>query len=308
MSNTPKVTLIRWTPDPVGAVYDIWQASKTQDPLESGEFLQGCDGQVPPVFDAPAEEKLKIFKDVLRMNIPIAEFVDFVFIFEDMSIAMREQLVRERVSMPVYQGEPYWLQSQRILSQESFADNGDYMEPALFDHMDDVLPEDPELMLPVEYMTFMLRAQNLYKKLVAAGIPHEEARLVIPLAATHRGAVKYNLRALKMTVSKRACWILQAGFWKPFIAGMMHELTTKVGDFMSELVSLPCDGKACPYHEDNVRRWDARDPLPPCPIWENQNHEELNAGKYGDVLYEPLEQQRMLDEDYPWVKARLEDR
>lgn len=67
------------------------------------------------------------------------------------------------------------------------------------------------------------------------------------------------------------CWILQGSLWAPVIQSMVDELCTKVHPIFRRLVAPPCVKsnafKGCVYNEENNRRFDGRDALPPCPLW-----------------------------------------
>lgn len=85
---TPKVTLLTHTALPLETVYSVWAASKGEDALLTPE-------QVRDNVD-PAEVR-KLFRAVIAQKIPVGEHVDFVFMFEHISVSWREQAVRHRI-------------------------------------------------------------------------------------------------------------------------------------------------------------------------------------------------------------------
>lgn len=282
MSSKVKVTLLSATPMPLELVWSLWAASKDEMPLLTPQQVKDT---IPP------EEVRKLFRDVIRQHIPVGESIDFVFMLEGISVSLREQLVRHRIgvtpsperlgadmsladaralglqdvtSIPELSSSVFWSQSMRLQDMGKFADNNAFRVPESIEQHADA----PELLSM--YTATMEMIQSSYKALVAAGIPMEDARELIPLGATHRISWRLNISSLQHIVSKRGCWILQLGIWGPVITGMIKELTEKVDPIFGELVTPPCLKEdtftGCVYHEENARRYDGRDKLPPCPL------------------------------------------
>lgn len=267
---TPKVTLMTWTANPLETVYAVWEASKGDGPLLTPQ-------QVRDTVD-PAEVR-KLFRAVIAQRIPIGEHVDFVFMFENISVSWREQAVRHRIGtlpspervgadllidiIPDLADSSWWSQSGRIRDASTFADNMDYRVP-------ETILEHPNKNLLNVYQTTMLMIQDAYTKMVEAGIPMEDAREMMPLGMQHRMSWRLNIGSLQHIVGKRGCWILQLGIWGPIITGMINELSTKVDPIFAELVTPPCISgdtfKGCVYHEECRRRYTGDDQLPPCPL------------------------------------------
>jgi hypothetical protein len=156
----------------------------------------------------------------------------------------------------------WWIQSMRVLDMGKFADEELYRVP-------DSIQGD--LFLESGYRLAMKTAQNTYAALLLAGVPIEDAREVIPLAAQHRLSWGLNLSALIHICKKRSCWVPQIGTWGPVIEGMVEELVTKVDPYFRKLVTPPCmkgdEFKGCIYKLDNERRVVGEDPLMPCPLY-----------------------------------------
>lgn len=267
-----KVTLLSHTGLPLETVYSLWQASKNEEALITP---QEAKERVDPA------EIRKLFRAVIAQHIPVGESVDFVFMIEGVSVSWREQAVRHRIGVkpsperlgvdigmvdvkqiPDLADSVWWSQSMRIQDMSQFANQGGYRVP-------DTILEQGGQMLD-DYKQLMKSIQDGYAKLVAAGIPMEDARELIPLGATHRISWKLNISSLQHIVSKRGCWILQLGIWGPVIEGMIRELTTKIDPIFGELVTPPClkedEFKGCIYMEENRRRYTGDDKLPPCPL------------------------------------------
>lgn len=265
-NNTPKVTLLTHTKDPLETVYSVWEASKGEEALLTTEEVKN---------KVPAEEVRELFKAVIAQKIPVGEHVDFVFMLEDVSVSWREQAVRHRIGakvgddrigvdiVPELAESSFWSQSMRIQNMGKFATNDKYRLP------DTVVDAGPQAVAAFhETMTII---EDTYNGLVALGVPMEDARELMPLGAQHRISWRLNIGALQHIVGKRGCWILQLGIWGPVIMGMIEELATKIDPVFRDLVKPPCIGdndefKECIYMEECRRRIDKSDQLPPCPL------------------------------------------
>lgn len=253
-----KVSLLSCTANPAGVLATVWDASRVEGPLGNRN----------------REEHIEMLRNAIRTDLPIAEMIDFIFILDNVSIAFREQMVRHRVGtlvgdrlgcdiIPELGRSSWWTQSMRVLNMGTFYESGKFEIPESVRQSEDS---------HCRFLALLQHCQDVYNQMVTAGIPNEDARMVIPLAATHRVVWKLNLQALKHIVSKRCCWILQAGFWFPIIRGMLEELK-KIDPIFSELASPPCfPGKddnfgCCLFCKDNEYRIAGSDPLPPCPLY-----------------------------------------
>lgn len=262
-----------WTRDPIETVLTVWDASKSEARLEDIERASAYT----------AENQLELFERILNQQIPVAQFVNFVFVLEDVPVSWREQAVRHRIG--VKYGDNYavdiipeadisfWSQSMRIQSMESFADDEKFHTPkSIADNVRDVAGYHVSAHTVADiYVEAMRNIQTAYNALVELGVPMEDARNLIPLGATHRIAMSVNLQALKHIIGERGCWILQGSLWGPIIGSMVDELATKVHPIFRQMVSPPCVSAgrydSCKFVEENVRRVDGRDALPVCPLY-----------------------------------------
>jgi len=265
-----KVTLLSHTADPLETIWSVWETSRNNKPVVSPRFVAERRA-ADPRFD---KEVRDLFSRILEAGIPVAENVSFTFLLEGVSISLREQLVRHRIGVhvgermgcdivPDLADSTWWSQSMRILEMGEFADHKAFHVP------ESIQGEGRKI-----FSSAMEQAQESYQSLVALGVPLEDARNVIPLAATHRLTWTLNLAALKHICGKRGCWILQLGLWKPVIVGMLNELATKIDPIFLELITPPCikGGKFqdCLFHLDNERRVLGEDEIPPCLLWLTQ--------------------------------------
>ncbi|MBO1582691.1 FAD-dependent thymidylate synthase [Bacillus sp. XF8] len=123
------------------------------------------------------------------------EAVTFTFAIEGVSRALLAQLTRHRV------GFSFSVQSQRYVRFGSDDKSGgfDYVVP------DNVKKCESESVFTTYdlYNDFMDKAQEYYDELRAAGVPAEDARMVLPQAATTNLVMTVNLRSLLDFYAKR---------------------------------------------------------------------------------------------------------
>lgn len=276
----PKVSLVNWTPDPVETLAVIWESSKNENPLLTLEDVKKEGFKTAEGFTAE-----ELFWKVLKQRIPIGEHLNFVFVLENVSVSFREQMVRHRIGtsvggnfgvdiVPDVASSSWWSQSMRIQDMGKFADQEQYrLPPSLNGKFVETAPEHPTMQsAETLFRNTMDAIQDAYKRLVAAGVPMEDARELIPLGAQHRISWAINLQSLLHVMGERGCWILQQGLWGPIITGMVNELATKVHPSFRDLVRPPCiggDGKfqACKYKLENERRITQDDKHPICPLY-----------------------------------------
>lgn len=266
-----KVKLVSYTKNPVETVYYLWQASRHNNKMEDVEALTNQRKTSPQ----KAEEIEKIFKAVVESHIPVSENISFSFLLEDVSIALREQLVRHRIGVavgdrvgmdivPELSKSTFWSQSMRILPMTEFYKRRTYEVPESL---------TGKLEATQLYHDTLKKIQQAYNDLVAMGIPLEDARMLLPLACQHRISWTLNLSALQHIIEKRGCWILQGGLWDSVVRGIVSELVEKVDPIFSDLIKPPCIKNekfaGCLFGEDNERRIDGRDEIPPCPLYLN---------------------------------------
>lgn len=276
------VRLISCTAHPLETLWCVWKASREDGELPD-PFQVERDRLINPKFDA---EVRSLFQELLEASIPVIENVSFTFLLENVSISLREQLVRHRIGVKVGErlgvdmvpdlaDSTWWSQSMRILDMGQFAAAGKYCRPATIDDRKvQVFAAErgmEQCTAREAYDDLMAVAARMYQRLVEAGVPMEDARNVLPLATTHRLTWTLNLGALRHITGKRGCWILQLGLWKPVVMGMVNELAERVDPAFRELLCPPCFSKGCftgcKYALDNRRRVWGDDEIPPCPLW-----------------------------------------
>lgn len=123
------------------------------------------------------------------------EHVSFTFGIEGISRACSHQLVRHRV------GASYSQKSQRYVKEKQF----DYVVPPK-------IAAEPEL--AAKFADTMTALQGVYEELLAAGVPAEDARFVLPNAASTSLVLTMNVRSLwhffELRCCQRAQWEIRA--------------------------------------------------------------------------------------------------
>ncbi len=171
-----KVELIAHTPDPdmvcAAAAFTSWKKKTTAELFE----------------DLDKKEALEFLKMVMGFgHMSVTEHATFTFSISDVSRALTHQLVRHRMAS-------YTQQSQRYVKFNE--DEIKYVTP----HTVEENEEAKEI-----YTMAMATAANSYQKLIKQGIPPEDARFVLPNAATTNIVVTMNARELMHFISLRSC-------------------------------------------------------------------------------------------------------
>lgn len=117
------------------------------------------------------------------------EHVSFTFGVEGVSRVLTHQLVRHRIAS-------YDQQSQRYVREQNFA----YVTPP-------AVAENT--VAAAKFREFMTRARTVYDELIAAGVPQEDARYVLPNATQTKILVTMNARTLHHFFNLRCCYRAQ---------------------------------------------------------------------------------------------------
>lgn len=305
----PTASLLSVIEFPLETIYLLWQASRTQFRLPSAAQLR-TDCATDPKLRREVEET---FVQVIESDIPVAENLDFIFVLDNIPISLREQIVRHRIGhhfgdnfgVDIIPGDgrsSWWSQSMRVMDMGTFASAGNYYTPESVkekkliarhdgDGIDELLKDGA--MLEGLYHAGIKTCQEIYAKMVEAGVPPEDARQIIPLAASHRISWKMNFVSLKHILGRRGCWIAQLGMWKPLLIDMVEELATKIHPIFRTLVRPPCLNQrgqftACPFVKDNLLRLQGKDPEPPCPAFLYHHDVEAKAVPAVERVFHPV--------------------
>lgn len=193
---TPVVTLISYPKDPDALTLVATAARLCRKP-----------DSIRRIMEDPISlgEKERLFKAVMEAgHWSCLRHAVFVFGIEGVSRSYSHQHVRHGV------GTAYEQQSQHFICEEK----GAPLPHVALNHMDKVRaameeegapPESAEMFIEERYGALMELAKEVYDDLVATGLPHHEARQVLPNGAETRLIWTANLEAVLNFVTKRAC-------------------------------------------------------------------------------------------------------
>jgi thymidylate synthase ThyX len=286
----PKATLIGKPENPIGLLYFIWIQSRSQGQCDSPEYYSHM-AQESFVTGGIGDTVRGTVAKILNEGIPVTECLYFTFYLENVPVSLREQLVRHRIGchvgpemgydiIPDLATSTFWSQTSRAVSQSDFAEEERYIIPdqCKVENYSEENSEAYEV-----YRDAMRHAEYAYNKLIEEGVPMEDARQVLPLAATQTMTWTLSLKTIQHVLGNRACWIAQSNLWAPIISDMQRELS-KVSPMFDGLVSPPCfergKYKECPFKLVNEDRLAGKEDYLPCPMY--MYHE---TNRLGEVEY-----------------------
>lgn len=208
-----KVVLLRHTPDPDRVCAAAAASCYSGDPASD---LHGS------MSDAKVRRLLQ--RTVGHGHLSVVEHAVFTFSLERVSRAMTHQLVRHRIAS-------YSQQSQRYVR----FDEADYITPP-------EVEKRPEGQRTFE--TTIEAAWKAYRDMLEAGVPEEDARYVLPNAATTNITVTMNARELLHFFRLRCC--LRAQWEIRRVANRMLEECRRVAPVIFEDAGRPCVSGPCP--------------------------------------------------------------
>jgi len=168
------VQLLTHTPDP-------------EQVVAAAARLCYSDASISQLLERAPEQAPKLLRKILDMgHLSVLEHASFTFGIEGISRACSHQLVRHRIAS-------FSQQSQRYVSHES--------------PFETVIPESlaerPELV--ARLVEHHAATHALYRELLAAGVPAEDARFVLPNAAATKLVLTMNARELHHFFALRCC-------------------------------------------------------------------------------------------------------
>ena len=171
----PKVKLLAFTPEPEKTVAAAARLCYSEQ--SAGELLQEF---------SPEQVKRFLEKLVALGHYSPFEHASFTFAVDGVSRALSHQLVRHRIGVSFSQ------KSQRYVKETQF----EYVKPGS-------VAQDP--VLSGEFDGLMRLLQEKYQDMLAAGIPAEDARYILPNAAATNLVITMNARSLLHFFSLRCC-------------------------------------------------------------------------------------------------------
>lgn len=194
--------------------------------VASAAKLCYSSSEIKGIMDGLDEEKIKKFLDKLMSmghESPI-EHVSFTFGIEGISRALTHQLVRHRIAS-------YSQKSQRYVKEGQF----EYVIPPTI--KDDEVSE-------YLFKDLMSRTQEVYNTLIANGIPPEDARFVLPNAASTKIICTMNARTLMNFFNHRCCERAQ---WEiRELANQMLKLVKEIAPTLFKYAGPNCIKNNCP--------------------------------------------------------------
>lgn len=184
LAYTPEARKIAFTA--IRTCYSPAEPSDLFEGAEYGKYQQqaAADGQGGSDAD-------RLFRHIVGSgHTSTMEHINFTFALEGVSRVLLAQLTRHRV------GFSFSVQSQRYVSDASDKKKGGFhyvVPPKVAD-----VPEAAEY-----FAELMENLQAAYDKLAQLGVPREDARFVLPNAASTNITMTANLRALLTFYSKR---------------------------------------------------------------------------------------------------------
>ena len=208
------VELLYHTPDPERAIATA--ARLCYAPVGAAELMETM----------PEERVRSVLSTIMASgHFSTLEHASYTFAVDGVSRALTHQLVRHRIASFNQQSQRYvkFTDGLATVKPESIA--GDAQAEAVFDRAIEA-------------------AIEAYEKLLAAGIPAEDARYLLPNAAETKIVITMNVRELLHFFEVRCCnraqWEIRA------LAHRMLELAAPTAPFIFKDAGAPCVRGYCP--------------------------------------------------------------
>jgi thymidylate synthase (FAD) len=184
------------------------------------------DSSIEQLLGQDSEQAAKLLQKILQLgHFSVLEHAAFTFGIEGISRACSHQLVRHRIAS-------FSQQSQRYVSHEQ---PFEAVVP-------DSIREHPALLERFE--EYMQETHELYSDLMTAGVPAEDARFVLPNAASTKLVMTMNARELHHFFALRCCrraqWEIQA------LAKEMLQLAREASPMLFAVAGPGCLKRPCP--------------------------------------------------------------
>ena len=207
-----KVELIAYTPNPDGL---------------ANLCAETCVSKTIPTIKTSANGLRSLQEALDSRHESVIEHASFTFAVSGVSRALTHQLVRHRIAS-------YSQQSQRYVDMSEAT----YIIPESIDKC--LTPATPDgCPLNIEYVNAIRKCEEVYRKLVDAGVPPGEARYVLPNACTTNIIVTMNARSLMNFFAVRCCERAQSEIKE--LAYRMLELVKDVAPTIFENAGPSCE-------------------------------------------------------------------
>jgi len=202
-----KVTLLKYTPDALETLLFTKQTRLKVNPNAMDEVAAWSD-----------EKKMSELEYMLNTIKSSWEFIDYIFVIEDVTRAFTHQLVRHRA------GTSFAQQAMRVVDMSGFSyETGDSI--------------DTEEALEL-YGDGMDEINDCYQDLVSAGVKPQDARGILPTNIHTNIVFKANLRCLHDMAQTRLCVKAQGEFQKVFRA--IKAAMIEVHPWTENMIQVAC--------------------------------------------------------------------
>ena len=263
-----EVTLLSHSEDPMRSLYMAYRTCYSQlTPQQVAARIE--DERIP-------REKMQAFI-VERLKTGHAsplEQVWFEFAISGVSRAFSHQFVRHRVGISFEQ------QSQRYVTYKK----GEFPY---------TIPKTVEKAGMAEKMEELFgQAGALYEELVAAGVPAEDARFLLPNATTTNFKITVNFQSLLHICDLRLCTRAQWEFRR--VAALLRAEVAKAVPELGSYLQPKCGELRTGYCDESVEDWEA------CPIGRVRPHKDALFRLYDQ--YRKGELQPLREEDWATIE------
>lgn len=180
-ATTMSVQLLTMTPDAEALIYATYRQCYSNG--EAAELFREARSDY---MTSCGKRKIDEFiaRNIASGHVSALESVKFSFAVSGFSRISSQQVTRHRHVSPAQQ-------SQRYVNAEDF---------------DFILPKSVEESgLGADYIIHMKKVSKFYARMVAAGVPKEDARFVLPNACETRFVLSMNARAMMEFLELRLC-------------------------------------------------------------------------------------------------------
>ncbi len=259
------VTLIDYTPDPIRTLYMAYRVCYSA--LTPQQVLERIDDE------RISQSKMLEFVEARLQtgHMSPLEQVHFEFGISGVSRAFSHQFVRHRIGISFEQ------QSQRYVTYK----DGEFPYS---------VPRTVERAGMRDDMAALFQqAGALYEKMVAAGVPAEDARFLLPNATSTNFKITVNFASLLHIADLRLCTRAQWEFRK--VVSLMRAAVIKVAPELGTHLQPKCGERRMGYCDEDYEAWED------CPIGRKRPHkrelfqlyDSYRRGELGDLAAEDME-------------------
>lgn len=223
--------------------HNVQLVSFTQNPAVAIALAtRGYTGVYSPVM--AKEEIAPLLEDIVKTKLQTPlEFVQMLWLLNDVSRAFTHQLVRYRVGTSFVQESMRFMGAQGTYRVLNTLKDGNYSTRRM-------------------YYNAAITAITEYHAMVIDGVPPQDARGVLPTNILTHIWFSCSLRKLRDIIPQRLCCQAQPGEWQEILKNMRELVTLEMGGDIRKMLDAPYElGVPCGYRASMDR---------PC-IWQEEN-------------------------------------